>query len=175
MKIPKQYQWLLKEPAPRMILEGLKLVGTKEIVCKQHNPDIMGWARELGLQNIYTADEIAWCGLVHAFICKVADKPIVKDPLWALNWAKWGEKASTPLLGDTLVFKRPGGGHVGVYIGEDSTAYHVMGGNQGNAYGFTRIAKERLYAARRFYAIGMPPNVRKIILKSTGSLSTNEA
>src|SRR5574338_107618 len=118
MKIPKQYQWLLNENAPRMLVEGLKLVGTKEVVGKQHNPIIMEWARVVDLQYIYTADEIPWCGLVHAYICKMAGKPIQKDPLWALKWAKWGEKADVPMLGDTLTFKRPGGGHVGLYVGE---------------------------------------------------------
>lgn len=176
MALPKMYQWLEQEPAPRMLLEGLKLYGTKEVVGKKHNPVILGWAKEVGLEKIYVADETAWCGLVHAVICKRSDKPIVKDSLWALNWAKWGDEVTEPMLGDTCTFKRPGGGHVGLYIGEDKTAYHIMGGNQNNAYNITRIARERLYQARRpKWVIAQPANVRKIILSSTGQLSTNES
>lgn len=174
--IPKNYQWLLNEGAPKMLVEGLKLVGIKEVVGKKHNPIIMGWAEEVGLQYIYTADEIPWCGLVQAYIAKQAGKDIVKDPLWALNWAKFGIKVDTPMLGDTLVFKRPAGGHVGLYVGEDKACYHVMGGNQGNAYGFTRIEKHRLYSANRpIYSIATPPNVRQVFLSSTGIISKNEA
>ena len=36
------------------------------------------------------------------------------------------------MLGDILTFKRNGGGHVGLYVGEDKDCYHVLGGNQGN-------------------------------------------
>jgi len=175
MTLPKQYAFLANEPAPKLIIEALKIYGTKEIVGKQHNPVIMQWAKDTGLQNVYTADEIPWCGLVIAWLCIQAGKPVVKDPLWALNWAKWGEAADTPMLGDILSFKRPGGGHVGLYVGEDATTYHVLGGNQDNAFNITRIAKHRLFAARRYYSVGMPANVRKIILSASGPVSTNEA
>jgi uncharacterized protein (TIGR02594 family) len=125
---------------------------------------------------VYVADEIPWCGLVQAVICKRSDKPIVKDPLWALNWAKWEDEVQEPMLGDTCTFKRPGGGHVGLYVGEDKTAYHILGGNQSNAYNIARIEKVRLFKARRpKWAIAQPVNVRKIFLSASGALSTNEA
>jgi cell wall-associated NlpC family hydrolase len=34
------------------------------------------------------------------------------------------------MLGDVLVFRRGGGGHVALYVGEDEEAFHVLGGNQ---------------------------------------------
>lgn len=174
--LPKLYSWLNDEVAPKMIVEGLKLYGTKEIVGKQHNPIIMGWAEEVGLKRTYVADEIPWCGLVHAVICQRSDKPIVNGPLWALNWAKWQDEVDEPMLGDTCTFKRPGGGHVGQYVGEDKTTYHILGGNQGNAYNITRIEKIRLYKATRpRWKIAQPASVRKIFLSSTGIISTNEA
>lgn len=173
-QLPENYRFLLDEPAPRMLLESLKLYGTKEIVGNKDNPIIMQWAKETGLSGVYVHDETPWCGLVHAFICKQAGKLIVVGPLWALNWAKWGESVADPMLGDTLTFKRPGGGHVGLYVGEDKDAYHVLGGNQGNAHVIARIAKSRLYAARRLYQVGAPSNVRKIFLEKSGELSNNE-
>ena len=48
-----------------------------------------------------------------------------------------------------LVFTRPGGGHVGFYVGEDAAAYHILGGNQGDAVTIVRIVKSR-YIARRW-------------------------
>lgn len=87
----------------------------------------------------------------------------------------WGTKAQTPMLGDVLVFKRDGGGHVGLYVGEDAACYHVLGGNQGNAVSIRRIAKNRLIEARHLYKVAAPDNVRKVALSSTLAVSRNEA
>lgn len=170
------YDFLKNEKSPQLLVQAVNLIGIKEVVGPVHNPVIIGWAKELGLGNIYKSDEIAWCGLFIAFCCKKANIEVVKDPLWALNWAKWGVESKEPMLGDILTFKRDGGGHVGIYIGEDETAYHVLGGNQGNMVKIVRIAKTRLYKSRRTnWKVSQPNNVRKVILSSSGILSTNES
>jgi uncharacterized protein (TIGR02594 family) len=174
-KLSKAYLWLADEPGPKMLVESLKLLGTAETVGKVHNPLILAWAKDLGLEKVYTADEIPWCGLVHAYICKMAGKAPQADPLWAQNWAKWGVPLKEPELGCTVVFKRPGGGHVGLYVGEDAKCYHILGGNQGNAHSITRIPKERAVAFRNPEYTSKPANIRKVILSATGAVSTNEA
>jgi uncharacterized protein (TIGR02594 family) len=104
-----------------------------------------------------------------------AGKDVPSKPLWALNWAKWGQDGGQPELGDVLVFVRPGGGHVGLYVGEDGIAYHVLGGNQSDAVSIARINKDRLYACRAYFAVGKPANVRPVLLGANGSVSANEA
>jgi uncharacterized protein (TIGR02594 family) len=169
------YNWLQEENAPRILVQAVKLIGTKEIVGKAHNPIILDWAKQLGIKA-YTNDEIPWCGLFIAYCAHKAGVQIVDGPLWALNWAKYGTKESTPMLGDVLTFKRDGGGHVGLYVGEDRTHYHVLGGNQNNQVNVMRIAKTRLHQARRTaWKIAQPSNVRKIELSNKGIISTNEA
>jgi uncharacterized protein (TIGR02594 family) len=169
------YNWLQEETAPRILVQAVKLIGTKEIVGKAHNPIILDWAKQLGIKA-YTNDEIPWCGLFIAYCAHKANVQIVDGPLWALNWAKYGTKESTPMLGDVLTFKRNGGGHVGLYVGEDRTHYHVLGGNQNNQVNVMRIAKSRLHQARRTaWKIAQPSNVRKIELSNKGIISTNEA
>ena len=175
MALPRAYQWLQQEEAPRHMLKAVELYGIKETVGSKHNPVIMGWAKETDLDNIYTADEIPWCGLFVAVVIKRASRPVVADPLWALNWGKFGTAVDDPMFGDILTFVRPGGGHVGFYVGEDDSAYHVLGGNQGNAVSVIRIEKTRLKKAVRPNYINPPVNVRKIFLSSNGQLSTNEA
>lgn len=175
MKLPLAYQWLSQEEAPRHLLKALELFGVEETVGVKHNPIIMGWAKELGLGKVYVADEIPWCGLFMAVIISRAKRPVVNEPLAALNWNNFGVKASTPMLGDILTFTRKGGGHVGLYVGEDESAYHVLGGNQGNKVSIVRVAKSRLSEARRPAYNIQPENVRKVILKSNGNLSINEA
>lgn len=170
-----QYKWLLKEPGPKMIVEALKLYGIEERPGGADNPIIMQWAKELGLKD-YIHDSIAWCGLFMAIVAKRAGKEIPKDPLWALNWRNFGVPITTAMLGDVLVFQRPGGGHVGLYIGEDETAYHVLGGNTSDRVEITRIAKSRLKGIRKpIYSIAQPPNVRQIFLDPDGELSHDEA
>jgi cell wall-associated NlpC family hydrolase len=80
------------------------------------------------------------------------------------------------MLGDILTFKRDGGGHVGLYVGEDDRYYHVLGGNQTNSVSVSRIAKSRLYKARRTaWKVRQPANVRKVFLEPKGTITTNEA
>lgn len=176
MTLPSAYRWLENlTPLPRMVQEGLKLFGTIETPGGGNNATIMSWASETGLRNIYTADAVPWCGLFAAVVAKRAGKAFPSSPLWALSWSKFGVEAGQPRLGDILTFTRKGGGHVGLYIGEDSAAYHVLGGNQGDKVSFTRIAKERLYRARRPAYLNRPATVKPYVLAATGGLSANEA
>ena len=170
------YDWLKDEKAPRILVQAVKHIGVTEIVGSKHNPIILGWARELKISSIYNADEIPWCGLFIAYCCYAAGLNVVSKPLWALSWADWGTSVSEPMLGDVLTFKRNSGGHVGIYVGEDKTHFHVLGGNQNNAVNVVRIAKTRLFKARRTaWRIAQPPNVRKIYLEPKGIITTNEA
>jgi uncharacterized protein (TIGR02594 family) len=178
MKLPEKYNWLEKETAPKMLVEALRHYGTLEHKGKGSNPNILAWAKEVGVNGWYADDDIPWCGLFVGVVVKRAGYPIKSDLLSALSWAKFGEAVpkGREMLWDILVFTRPGGGHVGFYVGENETAFLVYGGNQANAVGFTWIAKSRLFAARRpVYKIGEPNNVRKILLTETGELSQNES
>lgn len=173
------YDYLKKEKSPQILIQALSLIGTKEIVGNIHNEIIMSWAKDLGIEKIYTADEIAWCGLFMAIVCKRANVETgitPREALWALNWNKFGTRQKVPMLGDILTFTRNGGGHVGIYVGEDKTCYHVLGGNQSNTVSITRIEKTRLSQARRTpWKIAQPDNVRVIKVNSSGFISKNEA
>jgi uncharacterized protein (TIGR02594 family) len=169
------YDWLKHETAPKILVEAVKHIGVKEIIGRYHSETIIGWAQSLDLEDVYTNDEIPWCGLYIAYCCHAQKLDVVKNPLWALNWNKYGTKTETPMLGDVLTFTRNGGGHVGLYVGEDITHYHVLGGNQNNMVSVSRIAKTRLNQARRTaWKIAQPANVRVIKLEPKGVITTNE-
>jgi uncharacterized protein (TIGR02594 family) len=173
------YDYLKKLTSPQILVQALTLVGTKEIIGTKHSAEIMSWAKELGIEKIYNADEIAWCGLFMAYVCKESglDLPFTAtESLWALNWNKFGTKQKVAMLGDVLTFKRNGGGHVGIYVGEDNTCYHVLGGNQSNMVCITRIEKTRCAGIRRTaWKISQPDSVRAIAVNSNGFISKNEA
>jgi uncharacterized protein (TIGR02594 family) len=173
------YNYLDKEKSPKILVQAKSFLGIKEIVGSIHNDIIMGWAKDLGLEKIYTSDEIAWCGLFMAEVCKkagVETNLTAKQSLWALNWSKFGTNQSVAMLGDILTFKRNGGGHVGIYVGEDDTCYHILGGNQSNMVCITRIEKSRVNSIRRTnWKLKQPKNVRVIKLESNGVISKNES
>jgi len=180
VKLPPQYAWLeTLGTLPKTIQEALKLLGTAEVVGKGSNKTIIGWRDELNLAGVkiegYSDDDIPWCGLFAAIVAHRAGKEVVKDPLWARNWAKFGIKSPAASLGDCLVFGRNGGGHVGWYVAEDASAYHVLGGNQSNKACITRIAKNRCLAVRRPVYDRMPASVKPYRVKAAGGLSSNEA
>ena len=169
------YEWLKSEKGPKILVEAIKHLGVKEKTGNANNPVILEWAKEIGLEKVYTNDSIPWCGLFIGYVVKMAGKDVVKNPLYALNWAGWGNPIDKPELGDILTFKREGGGHVGIYVGEDKDYYHVLGGNQGDEVKVSRIIKTRLYRARRTpWAIAQPKNIRRVFLEAKGEITTNE-
>lgn len=178
--LPKMYAWLLTLPElPKTIQQGLLLLGIKEVPGPGNNPLIMEWVPELGitwLPEVYTGDGVAWCGLSAGIVAKRAGKAIFPNLLQALAWATWGVHSPEASLGDCLVFKRPGGGHVGWYVGEDATHYHVLGGNQQDAYNISRVPKSMLYTVRRpIYTTKQPISVKPYHLAATGAVATSLA
>lgn len=175
MILPADYAWVEKlSVLPKMIVEAIKLYGTHEIAGPGDSPTIMEWTKETGLLPIYSGDEIPWCGLFMAVVAERAGKPVPTSPLWALSWASWGVPAGHAGLGDVMTFVRPGGGHVGLYIAEDKTAYHILGGNTSDQVKIARLDKQRLRAARRPIYKNQPATVQRYVVAPAGELSVNE-
>lgn len=180
MPIPDLYKWVESvSNQPKMVAEAIKLIGIKEYPGIAHNnPVIMSMAAELGIVKLYPNDETPWCAVVHNWICLKTEKPLSGkgyDLLRAKSFMSWGEHSTIPMYGDTGVFKRDGGHHVGIILAEDLTHYHVAGGNQRNSYSIMRLEKGRIVACRRLYKTGPPSSVKQIIVAPNGVISNNEA
>ena len=180
MNLPRQYAWLSSEAGPRLLVEALKTYGTIVKSGAGSNPSILAWAKITGLDRIYRNDATAWCGLWMAYVVLQAGWDVPLNPLAARNWLNFGSAVEKPALGDVLVLSRgPASGfsgHVGVYVGEDAQAFHVLGGNQSDRVMIKRISKTRLLGARRCpWRINQPAAVRPVVLAANGALSTNEA
>jgi len=166
------------EPLP-WFAEAERLMGLREVRGPAHAPAILSWARRLKLA--YGADETPWCGLfvAHCVAATLAEEPLPANPLAARAWTRFGRTA-TPRPGAVLVFwrgRRDGWqGHVGFHAGADETAFHVLGGNQGNRVSVVRIARSRLIACR--WPATVPEPAVAAALPSPApspSLSTDEA
>jgi uncharacterized protein (TIGR02594 family) len=133
--------------------EAKHLVGTKEVLGKGSNPEILTWAEDLDLQ--YKDDDVPWCGLfvAHCLGLTLPEEALPGNPLGARQWERFGD-ATEPRLGAVMVFWRvspaSGKGHVGFYVGEDAdkTAFQILGGNQSNRVCLTWVGKDRLLGAR---------------------------
>jgi uncharacterized protein (TIGR02594 family) len=188
--LPDQYKWLLDEPGPRMLKIGLADYGVFEAPGAANNPLILGWQRELQDAGIgrhygsfYSSDAIPWCGLWMAVVAHRAnperrpEREPPRDYLAAISWRDWGKRvpAAFAALGDVLVFRRQGGNHVAIYIGEDDFAIQCLGANQRDRVFIAGFPRDRLIHVRRPAYRIQPPNVRPIKLNERGWLSTSEA
>lgn len=157
--------------------EAKHLVGTKEVLGKKDNPTILDWAKDLDIH--YPGDDVPWCGLfvAHCIGATLPEEVLPGNPLGARQWAQFGD-SSTPRIGAIMVFWREspasGKGHVGFYVGEDETAYQILGGNQSDSVCLTWLDKKRFVAAR--WPKGASSLVTSSIRKSRDQgLSSNEA
>lgn len=157
LALERKYRDLADPKAPAIIRNAVALYKVKEFEGLSNNPEIMKWAREAKVGS-YTADSIPWCGLFALIVCHRSNwtEQCPESPLWALNWLKFGQPISRPGLGDVLVWSRKGGGHVGFYVGEDSTHYYVLGGNQSDEVNIQRLTKSRDSRGRVFRGARQP-------------------
>ena len=135
---------------PRWLKLARADLGIREVPGVADNPvlvkrfasmtKIIGW--------LFNKDSIPWCGAIMAWWMNQCGIKPPLAPAIALSWAKWGTALSKPVPGAVLVFTRDGGGHVTLYVGEDATHYHCLGGNQGDAITIARLAKSRKPAIR---------------------------
>jgi uncharacterized protein (TIGR02594 family) len=180
MRVPSRYSYILDRLAPRTIREAAALYGTLEKAGSGNNPVILGWADELEKEigpyfRQYTADSIPWCGLFVGVVCHRSGwtDQMPKTPLWAKSWAAFGQESPRPSLGDVMVFTRNGGGHVAFYVGEDSSNWHILGGNQSDQVSIARRPKSGgLFACRRpKWRLAEPLSVKPIMLTASGPVS----
>lgn len=153
-------------------------VGIHEIAGSTDAPVIMNWAKDIKAPA-FKGDSVPWCAVYANRLMLACGLPMAGkgyDLLRAKTFETWGVALKEPALGAVLVFSRPEGAHVGLYLGERADAYRVLGGNQSNAVtDDTWIKKERLTAIR--WPDGQPlPTSGRVRLAHDGKpLSTNEA
>lgn len=175
MTLPIEYNYI-KNNSSKLLTKALEYYGFKEAPGSADNPTIMKWAHDFGI-TWYLHDSTAWCSL---FLGEMAHEcgftpPDKNSLLAAISWVNWGGKIVSPFLGVIMVFNRPGGHHVGLYVGEDAESYHVLGGNTGDAVAIAKLAKDRLIAMRWPSVEPIPPDTKRIYVDIHGKLSENES
>ncbi len=171
----------MSSPSPALpivpwIVEFEKVLGWHEVRDRDR---LARWLRSDG-KTLGDPSKLPWCGdaMDTALALALPDEPrpgdLGKNPYWALNWQFLGRKCP-PCFGAVGVFKRTSGGHVGVLIGQDDTAYHVLGGNQSDAITRTWIDKKRMVDARWPLRAHNPRFPLPQLSRGGAGLSRNEA
>jgi len=153
-------------------------VGLRELAGPQSSPVILRWVKDTGAPSWYDNDDKPWCALAlnrWLLACQLPMSGKGFELLRAKSFETWGLPLSEPAVGAVLVFTRDGGGHVGLYLGENEHAYKVLGGNQGNSVSETWIVKERLSAIRWPDGVLLPLGGPVILASGGQPLSGNEA
>ncbi len=162
---------------PRWLDVAAGYIGTHEIAGPTSNPGILGWAKKMGgfVASYFTDDDIPWCALfVNACLEQVGLAGT--HSLAAASFLTWGLPLSYPAIGAVMVFTRPGGNHVGFYLGQRSNGdFRILGGNQGDTVSRIWMKPERLTGIR-WPAAELLPTSGPVLLASDGQpVSANEA
>lgn len=147
-------------------------LGVREIKGMEHNPVIVGFwkaARLAGIKN----DEVPWCaGFVGAMLESSNIRSARSDSSRA--YLGWGERIDAPEYGCVVVFRRPGGGHVGFCVGVDLLGrLLILGGNQRDRVGIDPFDRVRAAGFRRVPWPGPRPALP--VIADSRLSSVNEA
>ena len=134
-----------------LLHEVLNTYGLKEVIGKEHNPEILAMFAAIGFDWVKD-DDTAWCSASLNYFCKKLGYERSKK-LDAKSLLKVGEIILEPELGDIVVLWRESisswKGHVGIYINSDENDIWILGGNQSNMLNITAYTQERLLGYRR--------------------------
>ncbi len=142
-------------PSPYWMAIAHRYIGVEEVPGPKAHPTIVQWAKNLGpnMASLFKDDATPWCALAANGILEEAHLPLSAKPgsydlARAKSFETYGTPQDIPAYGSILVFNRPGGYHVGFYLGETLQRYRVLGGNQGNAFEPAWIDQKRCIAIR---------------------------
>lgn len=163
---------------PLWLRKARAYIGTAEIKGPKHNGKIIGWWK--ALKAAFRDDETPWCGAFVGGVIAESGIPTGKGSASARSWLGFGRVINRPALGCVVVFWRGSktgwSGHVGFIVGKDQKGnIMVLGGNQGDAVNIKPFSTDRVLGYRW---PGLTPHLSRYdlpLLKSDGTLSTNEA
>lgn len=161
---PDSWPWLT---------EGLRTLGWEEV---DDNAKLMRWLKSDG-HGVNPA-HIPWCAdwMETCILRTLPAEPVPSVAHWARSWIGFGIYTK-PRIAAIMVFERgPDSGHIGQYVGEDRTHYHILGGNQNQRVSRARVAKRRLLSSRwpSTVPLNNASNTRLIITGGDIAETTNE-
>lgn len=157
---------------PAWVSTARALIGTAEIVGKQHNSKIVGWFK--ASTNLFNDDETPWCGGFMDHVFRINGIAPPANSFRAISWSTWGVPCKAQ-VGAVGVKKRPGGNHVFQIVGitRDGVWFKALGGNQGNRVSIVDIRVSETNFIR--WPAGVDQMNIPLPIMPSGTISKSEA
>jgi len=137
----------------RIYSEAIKYLGVHELDGPKSNPLIRSWILQSADWLDQDDSKTAWCGCFRGAIGIATATGAPENHFRAASWRQWGiavDKLENAIKGDTLIFTRRGGFHVGLFSGlSDNGNPLVLGGNQSDSVSIAEYDKDHLLSIRR--------------------------
>lgn len=114
-------------------------IGLHEAIGAKDNPRVVALYAMAGHPEI-KHDAVPWCAAFVGACLRQAGLPST-DTLWALDYAKYGDKVTSPVVGAIATKKRNGGGHVFFVVDFDGSYVWGLGGNQSDAVSIVKFPR----------------------------------
>lgn len=136
--------------APTWYRTALACKGTHEGTKKKPNPLVQAMFADAGEPQIKDTTATPWCAVFVSSMLVRNGYPALPS-MMARSGLQYGEKCA-PRIGCIVVMWRgsreSSSGHIGLYVGEDATHVHVLGGNQSDSVTVARFAKSKVLGYR---------------------------
>jgi uncharacterized protein (TIGR02594 family) len=130
---------------PRWLDLARRQIGVHEGDGVHSNPTVIKFFIEAGHAEVKNDHTTPWCAaFVGAMLHESGITPT--GTLWALDYAKWGQRIDGPAIGAIATKKRLGGGHVFFVAAFDASHVWALGGNQNDRVGIERIPRSAIYS-----------------------------
>lgn len=164
------------EERPAWLNYAFEQIGIDEV----KNADVVKqWIKGIGDQwftENFNPSTVPWCGGFVAHCMRAQGIQIPKLWMRAKEWANWGIRITSPVVGCVVVFERKGGGHVGFVVGKtEAGELIVLGGNQGNCVCLAKFGMDRVVGYFWPSVIPLSQGLQLATMTLEGGLSLNEA
>lgn len=131
-------------------------LGVHEGTDLKANPLVLRFFQEAGHGEVKNDHRTPWCAaFVGAMLAQCGIKPT--GTLWALDYARWGQKLAGPLVGAVGYKRRQGGGgHVFFIASFDARFVYALGGNQNDQVCISRIPRAQVAGYRWPPGVAIP-------------------
>lgn len=161
---------MTQQTEPSWITHARSFIGLAEGPDAQDNPKVVAFYAKAGHPEV-KHDAVPWCAaFVGGVLHDVGIKPT--GTLWALDYAKWGQKLKDPAIGAIATKKRNGGGHVFFVVGYDSTYVAALGGNQGDKVCIERIPRALINSYSWPAGQALPGSTPKVVVGASKPTAT---
>lgn len=145
-----------------------KYIGLHEGTDLKANPEVLKFFQESKHSEIKNDHKTPWCAAFVGAVLAEAGLPNT-GTLWALDYAKYGQKLDKPIVGCIATKKRNGGGHVFFVASFDDKYIYGLGGNQNDQVSIARFDRKTIHSYTWPSGVDIPTKQENIVIANTAT------